>query len=100
MILSICDSAEVLKVMKIVKILIQIIRIAVPIMLIVSSMITFAGAVADASADNSKAIQISIKRIVAAIIIFFIPLVVRVTINLVSGDDSYSKCFGSSYVRK
>ena len=68
MILSICDSAEVMKIMKIVKIVVQIIRIAVPIMLIVSSMITFAGAVAEG--DNSNAIKISIKRIIAAIIIF------------------------------
>ena len=98
MILSICDSAEVLKIMKIVKIVVQIIRIAVPIMLIVSSMITFAGAVA--SDDQQSAMKITIKRVIAAIIIFFIPLIIKVTVRLIDGNDNYSKCFDSSYVRK
>ena len=47
MILSVCDIPEVLKVMRIVNIIITIIRIAVPILLIVSSMISYMNAIKD-----------------------------------------------------
>ena len=84
--------------MRIVKIVIEAIRIVVPIILIVTTMISFAGAVA--SGEQQSAMKVTIKRVIAAIIIFFIPLIIKVTVRLIDGNDNYSKCFDSSYVRK
>ena len=94
MILSICDSAEVLSVMRIVKIVIEAIRIVVPIILIVTTMISFAGAVA--SGEQQSAMKVTIKRVIAAIIIFFIPLLIKTTVRLIDGSDGYYKCISNA----
>ena len=94
MILSICDSAEVLSVMRIVKIVIEAIRIVVPIILIVTTMISFAGAVA--SGEQQSAMKVTIKRVIAALIIFFIPLLIKTTVRLIDGSDGYYKCISNA----
>ena len=90
MILSICDSAEVLKTMKIVKTVINAIRIIVPIILIITSMITFVKAIP--TGDNKKAVQAFTKKVVAAVVILLVPTIVGIIFKLVDQNRVYYSC--------
>lgn len=90
MIMALCDNAEVLNIVRIIKIFITIIKIAVPILLLVTGMITYLKAVS--SGDLQKPNKALINKVVAAIIIFFIPTIVSVIINLVAPDSDINQC--------
>ena len=96
MILSICDTPEVLKIMKLVKILILIIRIAVPIILIVMVMIDFIKPIVDKDADLGGSIKLVTKRLITAVIIFLLPTLVSILINIVTPNLEYKKCFSNA----
>ncbi len=90
MILDMCSDPSVLKTMRIVKIMINLIKIIVPIILLVSASITFTKAVTDG--NNSKALQAFIRKAIAAVIIFLIPTFVNLTLNLADQDKVYYSC--------
>ena len=101
MILSICDSADVLSALRIVKILIQMIRIIIPILLMVSLMLDFAGAVASSDSDElNKALKSTIPKAIATLVILLFPQFVNITIHLVSNDDSYKNCLSNATVER
>ena len=90
MILSICDSASVLKVMRIIIILIKAIRIAVPIILIVTIILDYVKAVTDG--DLSVPTKGVVRKLIAAVLVFLVPTFVRITIKLVDTNNEYYKC--------
>ncbi len=90
MILSICDSASVLKVMRIIIILIKAIRIAVPIILIVTVILDYLKAVTDG--DLSAPTKGVVRKLIAAVLVFLVPTFVRITIKLVDTSNEYYKC--------
>ena len=90
MILNICDSAEVLKAMRIIKIIIIAIQVLVPIILIIASMITFTKAVA--SGENKKAINALKLKLLTAVIIFLVPTFVNLVFKLVDQKNEYYSC--------
>ncbi len=92
MILSICDLPDVVKVMGIVKIVITIIRIAVPILLMVSVMIDFVRAILDA--ELNKITKVMVNKVIAAVLVFLIPTFVRLIANIVGVSTEYEKCLG------
>ena len=93
MILSICESPNVLEVMRIVNIIIKIIKIAVPIILILFMMLEFMKAV---SSNDSEALQKAkknaISKMIAAALIFLIPTFVKLVVNVAAPDTDYAKC--------
>ena len=90
MIGSICEVPEVLKVMRIVNTVISIIRIAVPIILIVSVMIDLAHAVSNA--ETNKITKKMVNKVIAAVLVFLIPVFVRVVADISSNNREYEKC--------
>lgn len=90
MILSLCESPDVLKVMKIVNFIIKIIRIIVPIILIIAASTTMAHAVSDG--DIGKVSKKVIIQFISAILVFMIPYFVHLISNLVYGEDIYKEC--------
>ena len=90
MILSICDVPEVLKVMRIINIVINIIKIAVPIILIVAATIELVRAVTNA--ELNKITKPMVNKVIAAVIIFLIPTFVRVIARVVGNNGEYEKC--------
>ena len=89
MIIDICDSPNVLEVMYIINIVITIIKIAVPILLIVSLMITFVKAVSSNDSDAlEKAKKSSVAKVIAAILVFFIPTFVNTIVTVVSPESN------------
>ena len=72
-----------------------IVKILVPILLVIMSMISFIKAVASGKVDDelARVKQVSIQRIISAVIIFFIFSIVNFVINLsVSTNNSFSSC--------
>ena len=90
MILNICDSADILKVMRIVKIVIIAIQISVPIIVIITSMISFTKAVS--SGENKKAINALKIKLLTAVIIFLVPTFVNLVFKLVDQNKVYYSC--------
>ena len=89
MLLSICSEPETLKVLMIVKTVLNIIRIVVPILLIVSLTILYAKAVTDKDDDLlAKANKSLIPRLLAAILVIFVPMLIKLVLNIASVQNS------------
>ena len=72
-----------------------IVKILVPILLVITSIISFVKALVSGKVDDelARAKQISVQRIISAVIIFFIFSIVNFIINLsVSTNNSFSSC--------
>ena len=96
-ILGICDNAEILSVLRLVRIVIKIIQIAVPIILIVTLSLNFAQAVASHDANAlSKAKIKAVYQAIAAVVIFAIPTFVSVLMNLTVGAETYKTCLANA----
>ena len=94
MILGICDNPEILKVMMLIKIVISSICVALPIILIVVIMLDYSKAVS--SNDNDMFMKITRNlpyRLIAVVVIFFIPSLVKIVVNIADGSaNTYIGC--------
>ena len=97
-ILDICENADVLKVLRLVNIVITIIKIAVPIMLILSLSINYLNALKDNDADAlAKANKMAVPKIIAAVLVFFIPTFVLLIVDTVDpGNRTYISCLNDA----
>lgn len=79
----------------IVSAIILIIKIAVPVLLIIFGMLDLGKAVVAAKEDEIKKGQHTfVKRLITAVIVFFVVQVVQIIIRFVSSNDSnISSCF-------
>ncbi len=98
MILSICSNADILSIFRVIRIVITIVKIVVPIILIISLALNYMDAVKSNDADMlSKANKASIHKIIAALLVFFIPTFVGLLARVSSFDkDSYLNCIKNS----
>lgn len=93
MILSICDSPSALEVISKILLLIDIIKVAVPIILIIFLMIKFMRAVSSHDeGEIQKVFKSSISNMIAATLIFLIPTIVIMIARLSMASTPYSKC--------
>ena len=93
--LSSCGPAALLKVIYFVKILLEMVLFIVPIGLILFISIDFAKAmISSNSSEQSKTVNIVIKRIVYAMVLFLVPSIVAF-MNSMLGEVgvNYSKCY-------
>lgn len=87
--MDICGDANLLKIWRFIGILIDIARIAVPIILVVMGSLDFAKAVIASKEDDIKKSQgLFVKRLIAGVIVFFIPYVVRILLTLLEVSTS------------
>ncbi len=92
-IFSICNSPDIMKVIRIIVLLINIIKIVVPIILIVFLMIKIMGAVSKHNQEEIvKTIRSSIPNIIAAVLIFLVPTFVDMVARLSMPNSDYAKC--------
>ena len=97
MILSICDNSSVLSALRVVRILIMIIKIVVPIILIVTTMLNYMAAVSSNDNDAlTKANKNIIPKIIAAILIFFIPTFINIIADATSNSVDFMKCISEA----
>ena len=95
MILSICSNSSILKVLYLIKIVITCIQIAVPIMLIVLIMLDFSKGVKD-GISPTEILQKCKYRIIAAIVIFAVPLLVNTIIKISGNVSNFSTCWNNA----
>lgn len=95
MILSICESSSVLKVIYMVKTIITIIKVSVPIMLIISLMIDYARAVIN-NDELKKSNKKLVSKIIAALLIFLIPTFISLIINIVGTNSQIKHCLDNA----
>ena len=93
MILSICDNSTVQEVLSIISLVVKIICIATPIILIVSLMINITRKISDGKGDilNDMGSTI-IPKVIAAVLIFFIPTFVDIIGKITLSDVDYRQC--------
>lgn len=81
-------SGEIMKTWRLIGYILLIIKIAVPIVLIVMGSIDMMKAVMAAKEDDIKKSQgMFIKRTIAAIIVFFVPTIVNLILNVIGGSE-------------
>lgn len=99
-VLGICDTGEILETFSIINTVVLIIKIVVPIILIVSGMVTFLKAVKDKDDDLLvKAKKSLINKCVAGVCIFFVPLLVNVLVKFGSTEENnYIDCLTSATI--
>lgn len=94
MIASICSEPKVLEIMRVVNLFINIIKVAVPIILIIVTMLKFLDAVKSNDSDAlQKASKKAITNGIAAVIIFLIPTIVTLIVRLTFPNKDYKNCF-------
>ncbi len=94
MILSLCSDANILKILRYIKIVINIIFVIVPILLLVTASISYLKAISNTDKDGiAKTNKAMISKCIAAVIIFFIPLITKMIVKLASTDENdYISC--------
>ena len=92
-ILDLCGTPEILEVMKLVKIFIDCIKVIVPIIIIIKSMLDLTKIVSDQDPDVTKKIpKVFITRFIACALIFFMPVFVNVILDLTGSRYGYEEC--------
>ena len=93
-----CIDDSLLNIMRLVRLVIKVLQIAVPVGLILMGTIDMAKSVIAGDEKKIKEAQKPfVKRIVAAIIVFLIPYIVNIAINLVVSDASdWRNCWNTA----
>ena len=90
---NICDVPDIMKILRIVNIILTIIRIAIPIILIVSVMLDYMHAIKD-NDELAKTSKLAVKKLAAALLVFLIPTFVKTIANVI-GTTEYTHCLGT-----
>ena len=97
MILNICDNPSVLEVIRIINMVILIVKIAVPILLILTGMITLMNTIKVGNEDLlAKAKKQLVNNCIAAVVIFLIPTLVNVLVKVSDTNNQYRDCLYSA----
>ena len=88
-VLYMCNNVDIPnKIVNIVSTLITVIKFGVPVLLIIFGMLDLGKAVVASKEDEiKKGQQMFIKRVIAAILVFFVVTVVQLVVNLAKSDD-------------
>lgn len=94
MILTVCSNADLLSVMVIVRKILDLLQIIAPIGLIVFASIDIIKAVISNKQDEIyKKLHMIPKRLFAAIIVFFVPVIIDLVMNVADNTFEYASCF-------
>lgn len=78
----------------VVSTIVLVLKIAVPVLLVIFGSIDFLKAVTASKEDEiKKGQQTFIKRLIAAVLVFFIIQIVQLILNFAANDDGISGCF-------
>ena len=89
-----CNNYTILRIMSLIGYILSFVQIIVPIILIVLGTVDLIKALTAGNQDKiSDAYKSIVKRFIYGILIFFIPLIVKSLMVLVSQDGEFSTCF-------
>lgn len=90
-------GSELVQAMAIVRLVINVICIAVPIVMIVLGTIDLFKAVTAGKDDEiKKKQQTLIKRIIAGVLVFLVPTIVSLLMNLLGAGGNWSECWNNA----
>ena len=89
-----CQSTELSLFLSFIKQFMNIIQIAVPILLLIMISIHIAKLVV--KPDDKKLLRKIRNTIIAALIVFFVPMIINILMANVSNDNSFSSCWNES----
>lgn len=89
--MEICHNSSMTFILSIVKRILLLIQIIVPIILIIFSVISFINIIN--SPEEKNGIKKIIQKFLAAAIVFFIPLIIDVIMNILGNNTSFSSCW-------
>lgn len=90
------DSSKILVIIKLLKMFLQLIQIAVPIILIVLGTVDLGRAVIAADENSIKKAQsMLIKRLIAGVLVFLVVLIVSFAMGVV-GNDEWKACWNGA----
>ena len=94
MLLTVCSNPDLLSVMYLVNQMINVLKIVAPIALIIAMMISLVKAVI-ANDENMVAKEKAKipKKMIAMVLIFFVPTFIQVVMNIVDSSYEYNSCF-------
>ena len=96
MLVDVCKNETVLQAMGIIRLVMQVVCIAVPIvMILMGSFDLFKAVTAGKDEDIKKKQQTLIKRIIAGVIVFLVPTIVSVLMNLI-GVSEWRACWNNA----
>lgn len=96
-ILGICQNGDILSVFRIINIIIMIIKVAVPILLIITGMVTLMKTIRVGDEDLlAKAKKQLVSNALAAVIIFLVPTLVNVIVKTNGVENGYKDCLTSA----
>ena len=89
---SLSDGLDIdSKIASTVHIIILFLQIAIPVLLVIFGSIDFLKAVTSSKEDEIKKAQMTfVKRLIAAVIVFFVVSLVQIVVRFVSGNDENS----------
>ena len=98
MLLELCDNGDILSILRIVRIVLQIIRVAVPIILILSLLIGYTRAVGSKEDDAlHRANKSTVAKVIAAVLVFLIPTFIDLLADIGNFDSNqYIACFSQA----
>ena len=99
--MEICTNTSVLTIIRLLLIVFNVIKIVIPLILIIIVTIdVFKAIVSNEDNALSKVIKNSTNRLVAAILIFFVPTIVFAIINVIHADNTILACFQNANSNK
>ena len=98
MILALCDNPDILRIFKFIKTAINIIRILVPLLLIISLMYGYLRPMLSDKKDAfTKETTTALKKIIAAILVFFIPTLINLLLDMAGTNNlGITNCFSNA----
>jgi len=94
---GICKEPGVLTILMLVKTVVNVIYIAAPITLIITSLITFMKAVCSNEDGIKKAQKVFVNKLISAAVIFLVPTILMFIMNFIDTDTSVLKtCINSA----
>lgn len=98
--LDICTNPDSLRIIRIIKLLIDILKILVPIALLIKTTIDV-GKISINPKNGSNSLNMIIKRFIAALVIFFIPSFIETCIQIFSNEKyNFSLCLENATLEK
>ncbi len=93
--INICESKSVMKILYMVKVLFTIVQFAVPFILIITMSLDVYNLVADPS-NTKKVFPVIKKRLIAALVIFFVPTILNLVLSALGDETSVSECWNNA----
>ena len=92
-VMSTCNSTALITVLPVVKNIMTVIQIVTPIVLIIASVVEFTRL--SVNPEDKKGFRKILNKVIAAFIVFLIPVLVNFVMGIAGESTEFSKCWNS-----